>query len=72
MPRLPHRRTDERSALAAVTVHNTDLTYTLTGIDWPVSGDETLRYEGRHTVRTAITDLWHAPSVHTIDPAVTA
>lgn len=49
MPRLPHRRLDEHSAHTTVPAARA----AQVGIDWPVSGDETLREVGRAAVRDA-------------------
>lgn len=49
MPRLPHRRLDECSAHPHVSPVRADQV----GIEWPVSGDETLRVAGLAAVRTA-------------------
>lgn len=63
MPRMPHRRTDERSALEVVSADATTNLWRRDAVDWPVSGDETMRYQGRCAVQRATVDLWHAPGV---------
>lgn len=46
MPRMPHRRTDERSAHELVSVDAAMNLWERDAVDWPVSGDETMRYLG--------------------------
>ena len=53
MPRLPHRRLDERSA-HAIPARNAQRVWDMDGVDWPVSGDETLRAHGRIAVRLSL------------------
>ncbi len=63
MPRMPHRRTDERSAHELVSPDAATNLWERDAVDWPVSGDETVRYQGRRAIRQATVDLWHAPGV---------
>ena len=63
MPLMPHRRTNERSAHELVSADAATNLWERDAVDWPVSGDETVRYQGRRTIRQATVDLWHAPSV---------
>ena len=63
MPLMPHRRTDERSAHEHVSAGAATNLWERDAVDWPVSGDETVRYQGRRAIRQASVDLWHAPSV---------
>lgn len=63
MPLMPHRRTDERSAHELVSANAATNLWERDAIDWPVSGDETVRDQGRRVIRQASVDLWHAPGV---------
>lgn len=63
MPRMPHRRTDERSAHERVSTDAATNLWERDAVDWPVSGDETVRYQGRRAVQQACVNLWHAPGV---------
>lgn len=63
MPRMTHRRTDERSAHELVSADDATNLWKRDAVDWPVSGDETMRYLGRRAIQQSTIDLWHAPSV---------
>ena len=63
MPLMPHRRTDERSAHEHVSVDAATNLWERDAVDWPVSGDESMRDLGRRAIRQSAVDLWHAPNV---------
>lgn len=62
MPRLPHLRTDERAAHADVSAESAHILFTASKVDWPVSGDETIRHYG-HAGRRSKVPLWSSPGV---------
>ena len=63
MPRMPHRRTNEYSAHDLVSADDATNVWQRDAVDWPVSGDESMRYLGRRTIRQGAVDLWHGPNV---------
>lgn len=53
----------ERAAHRTVTAHSTAELYNAEGVDWPVSGDETLLAYGYSGRATATPSVWSRPGV---------
>lgn len=66
--RLPNVYRSDRPAHIDVTADSATSLYAANGVDWPVSGDETVRALGYVAVRRATVNLWHLPSVRPKHP----